>query len=590
MKNISFKVIGLFFLISLSSCQEEFLDRQPMNQYGEGAVWSDLSMMEHFVNQIYYNIGHSFDRPMLGVLTDESMFDPGSDQGHGNVMKSLITPSDYSIFDTWSRTQKMRWSHSYSSIRACNLFLEQVEQNTYDDEAFKNRLIGEVHFLRAYHYHNLVFLYGGIPIITNAYELSDDFSAARNTFEESINFIVEECDKASELLPLDQDGSNYGRATKGAAMALKARVLLYAASDLYNSNGSWTEGYDHPELVGYVGGDRSARWRAAKDAAQAVINLDKYSLHKAEPAPADSVALNYGEIFTLKQTSEDIFVRTFTESFQHWTYNIGIQNLPAGYRGWANVSPLNQMVDEYEMSNGEKFDWNNPEHKANPYQNREPRFYADIFYDGAKWRPRQSDVAPLDPEGIIQTGWYEQPDGSWLGGLDSRNSPVTTWNGTYSGYYLRKFQDITVNAPLEISPVPWRFIRYAEILLSSAEASMELGEEDEARTYLNMIRKRAGLSGITTSGEELRESIRHERKIELMFEDHRFFDIRRWMIAPEVIVDGYGVDIRYARGAEKPTYEIVHVQDREWKNRFYFMPIKLDELNKNNLLVQNPLY
>ncbi len=590
MKNIFYQFIGLCLLLSVASCQEDFLDRQPMNQYGEGAVWSDLAMMEHFVNQIYYNIGHSFDRPMLGVLTDESMFDPGSDQGHGNVMKSLITPSDYSIFDTWSRTQKMRWEHSYSSIRACNLFMEQVEQNTYPDEAFQNRLTGEVHFLRAYHYHNLVFLYGGVPVITNAYGLSDDFAIARNSFEESIDFIVAECDKAAALLPVEQTGSDYGRATKGAALALKARVLLYAASDLYNSNASWANGYDHPELVGYVGGDRAARWRAAKDAAAEVIALGQYSLHKGEPAPGDSVALNYGEVFTLKQTSEDIFVRNFTESFQHWTYNIGIQNLPAGYRGWANVSPLNQMVDDYEMENGQPFDWNNPEHKANPYQNREPRFYADIFYDGAKWRPRPPDVAPLDPEGIIQTGWYQQADGSWLGGLDSRNSPVTTWNGTYSGYYLRKFQDITVNAPLEISPVPWRFIRYAEVLLTYAEAAMEVGEEEEARTYVNTIRKRAGLPGINTSGDELRESIRHERKIELMFEDHRFFDIRRWMIAPEVIVDGYGVDIRYALGAEKPTYEIIHVQDREWKDRFYFMPIKLDELNKNNLLVQNPLY
>lgn len=590
MKRITYRLIALFLLVQLSSCEKDFLDRQPMTEYGEGAVWSDLAMMEHFVNQIYYNIGHSFDRPMLGVLTDESMFDPGSDQGHGNVMKSLITPSDYSIFDTWSRTQKMRWSHAYSSIRACNLFLEQVEQNTYKDEALKNRLKGEVYFLRAYHYHNLAFLYGGVPLIDKAYKLGEDFTAARNSFEETISFIAEDCDKAAALLPLSHSGSQYGRATKGAALALKARVLLYAASDLYNSNASWTNGYQHPELVGYVSGDRRARWQAARDAAKAVIDLNVYSLYKAEPAPGDSVAKNYGEIFTLKQTPEDIFVRTFTASFQHWTYNIGIQNLPAGYRGWANVSPLNQMVDDYQMRNGEKFDWNNPQHKANPYQGREPRFYADIFYDGAKWRPRPADVAALDPAGIIQTGWYEQADGSWLGGLDSRDSPVTTWNGTYSGYYLRKFQDINVNAPLEISPVPWRFIRYAEVLLSYAEASMELGEEEEARRYLNMIRKRAGLPGIATSGNELRNSVRHERKIELMFEDQRFFDIRRWMIAPQVITDGYGVDIRYHQGAEKPVYTIIHVQDRSWKDRFYFMPIKLDELNKNKLLVQNPLY
>jgi hypothetical protein len=590
MKKIVYNLIGLLMLFQVSSCDQDFLDRQPKNQYGEGAVWSDLAMMEHFVNQIYYNIGHSFDRPMLGVLTDESMFDPGSDQGHGNVMKSLVTPSDYSIFDTWSRTQKMRWRHSYSSIRACNLFLEQVEKNAYNDEALKNRLIGETHFLRAYHYHNLVFLYGGVPIITNAYEISDDFMAARNTFEESIKFIADECDKAAALLPPSQEGSNYGRATKGGALALKARVLLYAASDLYNTDGSWTQGYGHPELIGYVGKDRTVSWQAAKDAAKAVIDLGIYSLYKAEPAPDESIVQNYGEIFTLKQTSEDIFVRNFTESFQHWTYNIGIQNLPAGYRGWANVSPLNQMVDDYEMSNGDKFDWSNTEHKANPYENREPRFYADIFYDGAKWRPRPADVAALDPDGIIQTGWYEEAGGSWRGGLDSRNSPVTTWNGTYTGYYLRKFQDIMVNAPLEISPVPWRFIRYAEVLLSYAEACVELGEDDEARKYVNIIRKRAGLPDVNTSGNELRESVRHERKIELMFEDQRFFDIRRWMIAPEVITDGYGVDIRYALGEDKPSYEIIHVQDRDWKNRFYFMPIKLDEMNKNKLLIQNPLY
>lgn len=590
MRKITCTVLGLLLLLQFSACDKDFLDRQPKSEFGEIAVWSDLAMMEHFVNNIYYNIGHSFDRPMLGVLTDESMFDPGSDQGHGNVMKSLITPSDYSIFDTWSRTRKMRWEHSYSSIRACNLFLEQVENNVYKDEALKSRLKGEVHFLRAYHYQNLVFLYGGVPIITKAYQLGDDFLAPRNTFEESIRFIAEECDKAAALLPTSQAGRNYGRATKGAALALKARVLLYAASDLYHSQGSWAQGYTHPQLIGYVGGDRRARWQAARDAAKAVIDLNVYSLYKGNPAPGDSIALNYGEVFTLKQTPEDIFVRNFTESFQHWTYNIGIQNLPAGYRGWANVSPLNQMVDDYEMRNGEKFDWNNPEHKANPYRNREPRFYADIFYDGSKWRPRPADVAALDPEGVIQTGWYEQADGSWAGGLDSRDTPVTTWNGTYTGYYLRKFQDIKVNAPLEISPVPWRFIRYAEVLLSYAEASMELGQEDEARRSVNLIRKRAGLPDITTSGEALRQSIRHERKIELMFEDQRFFDIRRWMIAPQVITDGYGLDIRYAKGKTKPSYTIIHVQDREWKDRFYFMPIKLDEMNKNNLLVQNPLY
>jgi hypothetical protein len=575
--------------MSLGSCGD-FLDRKPLDQYGETAVWSDLPMIEHFVNNIYWYIGHSFDRPMIGVFTDEALFDPGSDQGHANVLKCLITPSDYGVFDSWSRSQKMRWEHHYKYIRACNLFFDQTAQNTYANEALKNRLTGEVHFLRAYHYHNLVFLYGGAPIIEHAYQLDDDFQAPRNSFEECINFIVDDCEKAAALLPLEQAGSNYGRATKGAALALKARVRLYAASDLYNCRASWAPGYANPELVGYTDDNRTARWQAAKDAAKAVIDLGVYSLHKEIPAPGDSVARNYDEIFTLPQTKENIFSRNFTQANQYWTMNIGQQNLPAGYKGWANVSPINSLVDDFEMADGEKFSWDNPAHRANPYVNRDPRFYVDIFFDGARWRPRPDDVKAADPVGIIQTGNYEQPDGSWLGGLDALNNPVTTWNGTFTSYYLRKFQDISVDAPKELTTTPWHFIRYAEILLSYAEACIELGEYAEARTYINKIRTRAGMPDVAGSDAELRDRLRHERKIELLFEDQRFFDIRRWMIAPQVIVDAYGLDIRYKLGQTRPEYNILHVQERDWKDRFYFFPIKLDEINRNQALIQNPLY
>lgn len=586
------KIKHSIFLVLLSffTACDDYLDSQPLNQYGEEAIWNDPAMMEHFVNDIYWNIGHSFDRPMIGVFTDESMFDPGSDAGHWNVVQSLMTPSDYSVFDTWSRTQKMRWEHHYKYIRACNIFLDEIKERTYDNENLIKRLTGEVHFLRAYHYHNLVFLYGGVPIIDFAYGLNDEFLVKRNSFEESINFIVQDTEKAAELLPLVQEGPNQGRATTGAALALKSRVLLYAASDLYNSNASWTNGYEFPELVGYVGGNRTTQWEAAKNAAKSVMDLGVYNLYKADPAVGDSIARNYDEVFTSQQTEEDIFVRNFTESNQHWTLNIGQQNLPAGYKGWANVSPINSMVDDYEMADGSKFDWNNPVHKADPYKNREPRFYVDIFFDGAKWRQRPDDVIASDPVGIIQTGNYEQADGTWLGGLDALDNPVTTWNGTYTSYYLRKFQDISVDAPKVRTTTPWRFIRYSEILLSYAEACVELSEFDEARKYINIIRKRAGLPEVVATNDELREKLRHERKIELMFEDQRFTDIRRWMIAPEVMVDAYGLDIRYHFGQEKPEYNIIPVQERDWKDRFYFFPIKLDEINRNDLLVQNPLY
>jgi starch-binding outer membrane protein, SusD/RagB family len=372
-------------------------------------------------------------------------------------------------------------------------------------------------------------------------------------------------------------------------LSLKARVLLYAASDLYNCDASWAGSYAHPELVGYVGGDRTSRWQSAKNAAKSVIDLGIYNLHRAEPSPNDSVAQNYDEVFTLKQTNEDIFIRNFTQSNQHGP-GIGQQNLPTGYKGWANICPINSMVDDFEMINGEKFDWSNPEHAANPYKNRDPRFYVDIFFDGAQWRQRPPDVIAADPHGILQTGSYEQVDGSWVGGLDGFKNPVVAWEGTNTSYYLRKFQDITVNAPSERTIVPWRYFRYSEILLSYAEACIELHEYNDARQYINMIRKRAGLPYLNVGDDELRDALRHERKIELMFEDHRFWDIRRWMIAPEVITDAYGLDIKYYYGEDNPTYDIIWVQERSWDNCFYFFPIKLAEINRNDLLIQNPLY
>src|SRR5690606_24412586 len=163
----------------------------------------------------------------------------------------------------------------------------------------KDKLKGEVHFLRAYLYHMLVSMYGGVPIIEQAYKLGDDYEAPRNTYGESIDFIVSECDKAASLLNAAEDK---GRATKGAALALKARVLLHAASDLYNSDRAWTMGYANPELIGYTGGDRTQRWQAAKEAAAAVMVLG-YELHKKDPGLNDDIAVNYGEIFLLKDTS-----------------------------------------------------------------------------------------------------------------------------------------------------------------------------------------------------------------------------------------------------------------------------------------------
>jgi hypothetical protein len=253
------------------------------------------------------------------------------------------------------------------------------------------------------------------------------------------------------------------------------------------------------------------------------------------------------------------------------------------------------MIDSYEMIDGSKFSWGDPIEKATPYQNRDPRFYASINYDGAKWRPRPSDAAGRDPIGIVQTGYYEKPDGSLVPGLDTRNSPLEDWNGSYTGYYMRKFIDPGINAQYDKQDLPWRYIRYTEIILNYAEACLGLGQEAEAKTYINMIRKRAGMPDITDAGQALIDRYRNERKIELAFEDQRYFDVRRWMNAPDAYTDAEGVSIRYQADANgnpisAPTYSIIDVQSRAWNPRFYFLPIKLDEMNRNNKLIQNPLY
>jgi len=594
-------ILGVaLMLLQITSCKKD-LDISPVDQFSDASVWKDPSLIQTFVNNIYGGIPHGFSNIMMSALDDEAMYN--ADFGTSNVTKSLITPSDLSIFDqnywTGLRQRLMNWALIYKYVRPCNIFFSKIDAVHFDDPTAKNNLKGEVHFLRAYLYFDLVEMYGGVPIITKDYGLSDSFNVPRNTYADCIKFITSECDSAASLLPLT--AANLGRATKGAALALKARTLLYAASNFANSNGSWAGSYANKDLIGYTGGDRVARWQAAKNAAKAVMDLGIYSLSGSlTPATSQEASANYANIFIQQQTSEDIFCRFFTTKVdENWDgYNPGLYNQPNGYHCWGSNTPTSQMVDSYEMADGSKFDWSNPTEAANPYANRDPRFYASILYEGAQWRKRPADIAPSDPAGIIQVGTWQKWDGSKMvtvAGLDTRQSPFENWNGTYTGYYMRKFVDPTIDAQNFKQTAPWRYIRYTEILLDYAEACIALGQEDEAKTYINMIRARSKMPPIIETGAALVARYRNERKIELAFEDQRYWDIRRWMIPEVGYTDVMAVQPLYKINpdhttAATPTYTIVDVQQRVWNPRFYFLPIALDELNRNNKLVQNPLY
>jgi hypothetical protein len=589
-------------MMAAASCKKDFMNVTPLDQYSDAAVWKDPALVQTFVNNIYLGIPHGFSNIMMSSMVDETMYN--ADFGTSNVTKSLITPSDLSVFDpgfwTANRQRLMNWSMVYQFVRPANLFFEKINNVPFDNPADRDRMKGEVYFLRAYLYNDLVTMYGGVPIIKKTFGLNDNFNIPRDSYENCIKFIVSDLDSAAMLLPTSYTGSNIGRATKVAALALKARVLLYAASDLYNSNGSWAGAYDHKELIGYTGGDRAARWIAARDAAKAALDAadaNGNGLYMPTPADAAAATKNYADLFISNNNVEDIFVRYFTVKIdENWDgYNPGLYNNPNGWHGWGSNTPLQQFVDMYEMKDGSKFDWNNPTEKVAPYENRDPRFYASINYNGAKWRPRPSDAAGRDPIGIVQTGYYEKPDGTVIPGLDTRNSPLEDWNGSYTGYYMRKFIDPSVNAQYDKQDHPWRYIRYTELVLNYVETLIATGDEGTAKMWLNKVRRRAAMPDITATGQNLVAEYRNERAIELAFEDHRYFDVRRWMIAPQAYTDALGINIRYKADASgnpigNPTYSIIVAQSRAWNPRFYFLPIKLDEMNRNSALIQNPLY
>ncbi|MFD1768801.1 RagB/SusD family nutrient uptake outer membrane protein [Sphingobacterium suaedae] len=590
-------ILYISIVLFFTACNTDFLDTDPATEFSETAVWSDPALVETFINQIYFRL----DEPLTDGRMKANLVDEGHYRGNAsslNFNRSRMTPDDLL---GWGVSRFRKWEDLYKSIRYCNLFFAKAEEVPFgtqpvDGKTEKERMTGEVHFLRAFLYQSLVSTYGGVPLISEVYNLDDGFQKERSSFAECIQFIVADLDKAAELLPVAHSGANIGRATKGAALALKSRVLLYAASDLYNTH--HFDSFEQPDLLQYTTGTRAERWVAAKNAAKAVIDLGIYQLYRATPAPTDDIAQNYADIFLNKTTEEDIFIKFFTTPMGQ---RFGLYTSPNGYHGWGTNAPLGDFVDDFEMRDGSRFNWSNPVHAAAPYQNRDPRFYGTVLFNEASWRQRPDDAKGIDPHNKIQTGRWERWNASSNSmtvsyGVDTRKSSIEDWNGSYTGYYLRKYVDPMIDAQYIRQAVTWRYIRYAEILLNYAEACIALGEDQEAKLYINQVRKRAGMPAVTETGTALRDRYRNERRIELGFEEHRFYDVRRWMIAPQVYNRTTKVaDIVYKMNPDHstsvtPTVKHVDFEQYTWDDKAYFLPILRDEMNKNEKLIQNPNY
>lgn len=584
------KYISIFFLAAVLfvGCESP-LDVKPYDKYEGEFVFSVTKKAEEYVLNTYNVLpyGNSNSNGFNRLDGGNAMIASASDEAMPNMSGSTVAYLTNGSLSPTSPNPDNTWNHNYQFIRAINLGLENLDFMPEADNALKEQYKAELIFLRAFAHFELLKRFGGIPIITRPLNVQEDLAIPRNTFAQCVDFILSECDVAIQSLlpPEEASGGNIGRISTGAAMALKSRVLLYAASPLYN--GSGYDGTGNP-LISY-GTASEARWEEAALAAANLINLGYYELMIGTALTDDHNDTqtktigekNYRDIFyTLAGNNELILIRTSALGNA-----VEKKNTPVGYtNGEGTTGPSQQIVDAYGMLNGRDITVQESGYDPeNPYTNRDPRFYASIFHNGMQWSGR-----------AVQT---------FIGGAD--NSTGAT-NATKTGYYLSKFMkgDVKIAGSETNTFHCFPIIRYAEILLNYAEAMNEAYGPDAdpkgygltARQAVEKIRKRVlrpSDAMITTANgdkDEMRVVIQNERRVELAFEDHRHLDVRRWMIAPETLGENLK-GMRITTNGDSYSYEVVsNVSERVFDTKMYLYPIPQNEINKNIAMEQNPLW
>ncbi len=560
---------SIYVLIAMAccliSCDKDFLEVKPTTVTDE-ALWTDAGLTEAYIINLYTGIrmadkeasdgernigfGRGYHWAMYASITDEAVY--SNDDQTYLVQRGQLSP----VLFGWTSTT---WGRSYRGIREVNLALQNIGATPISDQR-RTLLTAELRFIRAYRYFDLLKGFGGVPLIGDRVTtLTDDFSDLyeRKSIGETVDYIKTELEAVISVLPQDP-GSDWerGRATSTAAMGLKSRLLLYSASPLYTG-----------------GANDAAKWQIAADAAKDIMDLNKFDLVKnldADPAE------NYRKFFLSAPGVEDIFFREYSVTSRAMAMER--MNAPNGFGGWGGNCPMQNLVDDYEMSNGMAIDNGASGYDPqDPYNGRDPRFYASILYNGAPYRGRQIET--------FLPGGKDSPAG---------NEP---WNTSPTGYYLRKFlnENISLDDWNNMGVSPWRYIRYAEILLNYAEAQNEAaGPDQSVHDAVNQVRNRAGMpdlpAGLTT--DEMRERIRNERRVELAYEEHRYFDVRRWMIAEDVEnQQARGISIT-KNGDGTFTYAPKEaLTGKTFSTRHYWFPIPVEEINASNGAIdQNPLY
>lgn len=602
-------------LISNTSCKK-YLDVVPSEYSSENDVFNNINLAEQALARLYNALPNELTA-YYTAATDESYhhwFDNGE----------AIDAYKYNL-GSWSVNDNPlgNWSGKYQDIRRANIFIERIDgvpipldrENYY--AIWKPRYKAEARFVRAQFYFELFKRYGAVPLITTAKDVNpdklEDTQVARNSVDEVVNFISTECDAIAAGLPSAQDAAQTGRITKGAALALKARTLLYAASPLFNGNPLYAgiRNKDGKSLFN-PSYDRE-KWKQAADAAKAVIDLNIYSLYS--PNPSNPVQ-NYAAQFYTRDYTETILPRITGNST-----DIDGNYLPNGspFKGNGKLTPLQQLIDAYEMKNGYPINtagsgysttgfwsgqlWDGLKFQdvsniSTMYKDRDPRFYASIFFQYDVWR----FDATKRP---VRLAWFGSGNGitdGWATGKPGTNP----W-----GYNIRKFlspaYDRNANSGTGTRNFP--IFRLAEIYLNYAEAMNEYRDtpDQSVYQYLNLVRARVSMPGLPIlpddqTKEGMRKRIQNERRVEFAFESHRFWDVRRWMIAKTVDnAPALGLNARPSAAELQATglnetseaagvavfYKTVTLQNRIFSDKHYLMPIPQTEIDKDPNLVQN---
>lgn len=552
-KNIVTGTVLVFGTVLFQGCE---IDIPLQDRYTEEAIWNDPTSTALYVNGLYAE----FKRFQFGLFQNlgyDNATDALSDimkynattAGNGTVN---ILVSDASQFNAGSVGLNY-WASGYERIRRVNEFLHGLETKATLSDEQKLKYEAEARFIRGYAYFWLMRIHGSVIIYDNLeqYDIKDHPRASEDV---CWNYIAADFAYAAEHL----DRENLaGRATKGAAYGMLARTWIYAASIAEYDRGQ----FNSDPLTGVPQENATTYYTNAINAASEVVALADEGLYGLEA--------NFASIFTNSNTREAIFQVDFSAPLLTHQYDLGFVPLgDAPGNALVYGGPTAELVDEFEMADGTGFSWDNPVHSADPYTNREPRFYATVLYHGAEWKGRTLDLSESSTEGFIQYGIMADP------------------KRTVTGYYARKMLDPqNTNFVMNRSTQSWIELRYAEILLILAEAQAGANQLANAVATINLLRRERGLPNVSANTKTaVMALVEHERMVELAFEGHRFWDLRRWRKAHTVLNGTRFTGHKYTGIG----YEVVSVDntDRSFTGALYYLPIPEIEVQRNNALDQ----